>query len=802
MAKYYGHDPIERNRIYDLAIQWLEDCLIHDGTLLWPSEAIWTLDNFQGFKRCFIDNPDDTSDSFEIKLQKQLALESSDVTRLACELLFIYFIFPSDTLGQTKVDLIRRVASWKGLDLPQTSNFNVLLENKGLGKPGVAFHTKRPFELAYLGNIGLEIKQYAPENRVSLFKNHKDFRAFIDKIKLIKNYVMRNIILHLLYPDYYERISSNSQKRLIYKEFKKTMTNLTLPADIDDALYLIRQDYVRKYPNKNIDFYSNPLYKVWNAGDADDNNSNDDKAKDSTNEDVTAVKEKQKVAVKSMDNNIILFGPPGTGKTYSVIDYALEIIDNNKYGGIIRNAGKREEAVKEYKELVRIGQIAFCTFHQSYGYEEFIEGLRSNDSGGFEPRDGILKTISNLARSSTKDIAALGYAFDESKINFFKMSLGNTLDGDESTFDYCLEKNVMGMGWGSDIDYKDCSDKKAIAKKYKSKYGDTEPFNIVAADRFKNRMKVGDIVFVSHGNTKLKAIARVTGNYEYNENTAIEFNHFRKVDWLYINREPMVPVKQILINKNFSQMTIYEHSKEDINFDSLRNFLSGEKRGRRRNYVLIIDEINRGNISKIFGELITLIEPDKRLDAENEITVTLPYSNDSFGVPQNLYIIGTMNTADRSIALMDTALRRRFNFIELSPDYLVLSANTDGINMQKMLQTINDRIEYLYDKDHLIGHAYFLDKHLTVQKLIAIMKTKVIPLLQEYFYQDWEKLELILGGAADDPAKQKDYLLLKTQLSPNAFFAGDLEFDQPDKTRYSIVVEPNEKALQRIYGDI
>ncbi|EHL05504.1 ATPase family protein [Desulfitobacterium hafniense DP7] len=798
MAKYYGHDPIELNKIYDLALQWKNDCLINDGWLLWPGESIWTLDNLQDFKRCFVDNPDETADSFEEKFKKQLAGESSDVTKLACELLFIYFLFPSDTNGKTKVNLIKKVASWKGLNVPLTSNLNVLLESKGIGKPGTAFHTRRPFELSYLCYIGLGIKRLNHSERNNLIDNHKDFRVFIDELRQRSNYAMRNIILHLLYPEYYERISSNGNKQQIYNEFKRIMKGSNFPDNIDDAIYKIRRYFEQKNPSSTFDFYNEPLVSMWK-------NEDPEKIVMEASEDYSIIdndnfnERRQNKMTNDLNKNMVLFGPPGTGKTYSVIERALEIIDKEKYSNLINNPDKREAAVKEFKELLNIGQIAFCTFHQSYGYEEFVEGLRSDGNGGFEPRDGIFKMISNAARSSAKDNVK-GYDFDEKKINFFKMSLGNTNDGEEDIFDYCLDHNVIGLGWGVDIDYSDCVDRKAIRKKYESKYGDQDSFNIVAVDRFKNRMTIGDIVFISHGNAKLKAIARVTGDYYYDENTTIEFNHFHKVEWLYVNKEPMVSVKQILINKNFSQQAIYMHSKDDINFNSLKSYLS-PKGGMNRNYVLIIDEINRGNISKIFGELITLIEPDKRLDADNEVTVTLPYSNDSFGVPQNLYIIGTMNTADRSIALLDTALRRRFNFIELSPDYSILDTDVEGINVQKLLKAINDRIEYLYDQDHLIGHAYFIDKHLSVPKLVAIMKTKVIPLLQEYFYLDWEKLELLLGGATDNLQQQQEYFLFKKKLDPSQIFARNLEYDQSTKISYTIVAEPNEKALKRIYGD-
>jgi 5-methylcytosine-specific restriction endonuclease McrBC GTP-binding regulatory subunit McrB len=264
---------------------------------------------------------------------------------------------------------------------------------------------------------------------------------------------------------------------------------------------------------------------------------------------------------ENISMNTILYGPPGTGKTYKTAERAVKICD----GEVPKT---RQLLMKRYEELRQEERISFVTFHQSYGYEDFVEGLRPELKDGqisYHVRPGIFREACDAVRSSTE------------------------------------------------------------------------------------------------------------------------------------------------------------------------------------NHVLIIDEINRANISKVFGELITLLEPDKREGKIDAITVKLPYSGDPFSVPSNLYVLGTMNTADRSIALLDTALRRRFEFEELQPDYTILPGKSvEGVDLRAMLLAMNNRIEYLYDRDHTIGHAYFIGVD-SLEKLQGIFRHKIIPLLQEYFYEDWAKVRLTLN---------------------------------------------------------
>ena len=263
---------------------------------------------------------------------------------------------------------------------------------------------------------------------------------------------------------------------------------------------------------------------------------------------------------------------------------------------------------------------------------------------------------------------------------------------------------------------------------------------------FIREMKEDDIVVISKGNYKIRAIARITGPYEYREDPELRYNHVRKVEWIV--KDADIPVEQLL-TKIFSQQTLYLLNRQDIRFENLRSLLAKpDVVENPRNYVMIIDEINRGNIPRIFGELITLIEPDKRLRPNPDgrlsgYRVSLPGAGDeevAFGVPQNLYVVATMNTADKSITTLDVALRRRFTFEPMYPKYDLIE--DDGL--RELLRKLNGRIAEMKDRDHQIGHSYLMEK--TLDDLEALMNGKILPLLEEYFFGDASKVVELLSG--------------------------------------------------------
>lgn len=319
--------------------------------------------------------------------------------------------------------------------------------------------------------------------------------------------------------------------------------------------------------------------------------------------------------------NQILYGPPGTGKTYTTINKALEILKS--YDEITEIPEGRQKQKEIFDTFVAKGQIEFVTFHQSYGYEEFVEGIKPSVKNGtviYETKNGVFKNL--------------------------------------------------------------C--KKALE-------------------------------------------------------------------------------------------------------------------GKDKPYILIIDEINRGNIAKILGELITLIEPSKRIGKSERLQLTLPYSGESFGVPRNLYIVGTMNTADRSIALLDTALRRRFEFVEMMPDseYLKdkkISDSGNTIELDRLLESMNNRIEFLLDREHTIGHSYFMDVE-SIEDLCKVFKNKIIPLLQEYFYDDYAKIIAVLND--NGMIKEKN----KSQFSD--LFDGKFSELDSEKVVYEIIKSSKWRAWQfeKIYNN-
>ncbi|NHC43465.1 AAA domain-containing protein, partial [Bacillus sp. MM2020_1] len=391
--------------------------------------------------------------------------------------------------------------------------------------------------------------------------------------------------------------------------------------------------------------------------------------------------------------NLILYGPPGTGKTYKTAEITLKICGYWEE----HLSEDRRELMKRFQMLQKQGQVEFITFHQSFSYEEFVEGIRAivvNDQVKYEVKDGVFKEICKKAINPI-------------------FSKGDIINGYE-----LVDVNEH-----------------LIYVKNSSNVISPIPYDLVE-EATKNVLEGKVTLEDIHAGRNKEITSQKYDNYILGYKTILK--------------------------------TLVKHYIDKLNVEHSTD----------RNFVLIIDEINRANISKVFGELITLIEEDKRIGEGNynALRVKLPYSKEHFGVPKNLYIIGTMNTSDRSIALMDIALRRRFEYVEIMPDTTILQPvifNDDQIELDKLLDTINKRITVLLDRDHTIGQALLLNIH-DMKDLVNAFRKKLIPLLQEYFYEDWEKISLVLGDNQKVTASLK-ILILDVNFNLKEIF-GDSDF--------------------------
>lgn len=499
--------------------------------------------------------------------------------------------------------------------------------------------------------------------------------------------------------DLREDIKEDGYKGRRIKIIKEPNVNNTEKLKTDKRAWL-PSGYTTLYKIQNL-AEANKIFfnKYYNINVIDEKMSDTNKENSTTNNDNS----------NKSQLNQILFGPPGSGKTYNTINRALEIV------GVDTNGKSREVIKGLFDKKVEENRIVFTTFHQSMSYEDFIEGIKpkvdedenENKQVIYEVEDGIFKRLVENAkkvRIASKDVVE-NYSFDDAWDDLVS-EVERSLEAKDPLF---MSIQTANLG-----------------------------------------LKVVEIS--GRGNLKLKPIY----SDEAKEYT-VSYQRTKKLQEAFPD---LSVVKNI--DKEFraviggSNSTAYWSVLNSLNDKINKNskVIKQEKELAALPHVLIIDEINRGNVSAIFGELITLIEDNKRLGNPEALEVILPYSKKKFGVPSNLYIIGTMNTADRSVEALDTALRRRFSFEEMPPNYELdeLEYSIFNYPASSILKTINHRIEKLLDKDHAIGHSYFIDKDEST--IVESFYKCIIPLLQEYFFGDFGKIGLVLGKGF---VKQKEW---------------------------------------------
>lgn len=556
--------------------------------------------------------------------------------------------------------------------------------------------------------------------------NNEDFEQEYNKV--IQQFGINiNITMALFWIRPKEFLAFDSTNRKYLKE----QYNINLPNKVPEysEYRSILDDIKKKMASGKIK--EDTFYELSaNANEGNYSSSEDESDESSWYDDIVLTWKRRK--------NIVLYGAPGTGKTYDIPNFAVRLCDPE----FDANNANREELVERYNQLKQENRIAFTTFHQSMDYEDWIEGLRpvinENNQVTYEIENGIFKKLCEEAeRPIVKDKNA-GIAKDAI---VWKVSLAGT--GDNPVRTDCMNNNYIRIGWDD----------------YGAIISDETDWSIYNGegkqilDAFINKMKVGDIVMSCYSSQTIDAIGVVAGDYEFVDNLT-NYKRVRKVNWLLkgIN-ENIVDLNN---GKTMTLSTVYRLNS--ITLDNVKSILEKYKTPttmaeNRMPYVMVIDELNRGNVSKIFGELITLLESDKRKGRINAESVILPYSKKPFQIPDNVYVIATMNTADRSLGVLDYAIRRRFAFIAEKPYDLGEEGFDSDLFKQVSELFISNYTEYeesefdqelkllpaetLSDEykpeDVWIGHSYFLMKgengeDITSDRLLY----EIIPLLEEY----------------------------------------------------------------------
>ena len=465
-------------------------------------------------------------------------------------------------------------------------------------------------------------------------------------------------------------------------------------------------------------------------------------------EDFAALEATVLAAPPGKPKNIVLYGPPGTGKTYSTVKRALELV----LGEPKVRAMSQDTRARQFRRLQQEGRIEFVTFHQAYGYEEFVEGIRPVLGTGddheirYELHEGVFKRIARRAAGE----GLKSPRREEPSFEALWRQLVNIVASEEDRFveSYTGKTYVLRTTSRGNLETIPCEldEEGAVVK-----VGETRLLASKASVRlvWEHRRELGlePSEVTQPKTTRLFAQERGGGGGHHYTAIWIVYGELLGLARAgqgrpTAERDRLERVQEVL-DKPTSGAVDFRFTTETPQ------------------YALVIDEINRGNVSKILGELITLLEPDKRLATPGELKLPLSYSPDHrFAVPPNLHVLGTMNTADRSIALMDVALRRRFTFEEMMPDSGVLRSILPATVKDEafvdlvvdLMETLNRRIRFIYDRDHQIGHSYLLEAF-NYEELRQVFVDRLVPLLQEYFYGAWDKICTVLGCPVDESGK-------------------------------------------------
>ncbi|WP_281826135.1 McrB family protein [Jannaschia rubra] len=710
---------------------------------------LWTTDLLGELDQRFVKNLDAGEGDFLSKLKVQLSEGSPDCRRLMAESLWLTLLFPSNVGAAKKRENVLEIWSWSGEDLDAANPILADGVLEGIGSAGTAYNTHRWRELVFLIGALRDFKARDGSEREQIASDPWAFSGWLSGLPEARHRQLIHILPHLLFPDTFERISSEGDKRLILagfgdtpeKEIKKWST-----VEIDRALLELRRRLEEEH-GADIDFYQEEFESQW----------------------------------KNQTKNWLLSWNPSRWTWETLAADRATTISGEKADNRWRcSSSKPREGDRVFlirtgnppKGVVAVGKITRATYeaeHWEQARADAGETTRFVDVAFDSVRDATTDEIVPLEELQSREPGQ----------EWNPQSSGIEIKAKAARILERLWKALPPIVSGGTTPEDDAGSVDASPKKL------APPLNL--------------ILYGPPGTGKTYRLKNdYLPRYQDEGGDRFEFVTFHQS---YAYEDFVEGIRPVTENGAVT----YE-----VRPGVLKRLCDRARRAPDKRFAIFIDEINRGNIAKVFGELITLLEVDKRIriDASGNraasckgLEVTLPYSGERFGVPANVDVIGTMNTADRSIALLDSALRRRFRFEELTPKPELLESIDDGegnaIDLRQLLQAINARLSRLLHRDQTLGHSYFYHVK-SFDELCHVFAREILPFLQEAFYDDWRQIRYVL---ADQAVEEELQLVRARTQSAAALFPKADPTEIGDGEAFEIIREDDitPDAIRKIY---